>query len=55
MGKDLWEHISKNRPQKLAAYDMSGLVGVEGLLLTIHGWATVNLQLGNHEIETELL
>ena len=55
MEKGLWERISKNHPQKLGAYDMSGLVGVERSSLTIHDCATVNLQLGNREIETKII
>ena len=47
MEKDLWECISKNHLQKLGAYNISGLVGVQGSSLTIHGCVTVNLQLSN--------
>ena len=45
MRNDTWERIS--------AYKTSGLVGVEGSSLVIHGCITVNLHLGNCEIEIE--
>ena len=42
-GKDLWERISNNHPQKLGAYNMSELVKIEGSSLAIHACAPVNL------------
>ena len=36
-------------------YKTSGLVGVEGSSLAILGCATVNLYLGNREIETDVV
>ena len=55
MRKDVWERVSKKHPQKLCAYKSSGLVGVEGSSLTVHGCATVNLNLGNCEFETDVV
>ena len=55
MRNDAWERINKKHPLTLKAYKTSGLVGVEGSSLTIHGCATVNLHLGNRVIETDIV
>ena len=55
MRSDVWQSINNNHPQKLSAHNTAGLVGVEGSSLTIHGCTTVNLQLGNREIETDVM
>ena len=55
MRSDIWTAITNNHPKKLSAHNMAGLVGVEGSSLTIHACATVNLHLGNREIETDVV
>ena len=53
---DTWERISKRHPQELCACKTSGLLGVGRIVaIAIHGCATVNLHLGNREIETDVV
>ncbi len=53
--RDTWERVTVSNPQDLGSYSAMLLVGVDGSPLTIHGRATVNLQMKGRILDSDIV